>query len=342
MKFRALSSIAAAAVGLCAVTSSYAGGAGRPAGRARRAPVRHRAEAPLAKANDPGLKPLLWRGMSGAAVLRAQILLDRAHFSPGEIDGKMGESGVRAAAAFNRSRGLRAGETVTRETWNELDRDRDLVLAPYTITAEDAAGPFAEIPEDTMEKAKMTSLPYSSLLEELGEKFHSSPRLLRRLNPGAAFRAAGEKVLAPRTDRAPLAKAASLRVRESDLSVSVLDETGRVLARYPASVGSVHDPLPVGEWKVNGVARHPVFRFNPDLFWDADSTDQKATLPAGPNNPVGVVWIDLSKPHYGIHGTAEPSAIGKTESHGCIRLTNWDARELSQLVSPGTPVVLER
>jgi lipoprotein-anchoring transpeptidase ErfK/SrfK len=342
MKFNAFFSIAAAAVSLCAVVSADAARAGRAAKRAGRPAGRVRQEARLADANDPGSKPLLRRGMSGAAVLRAQILLDRAHFSPGEIDGRMGENSVRAAAAFNRSRGLRAGEAVTPEMWNQLDRDRELVLAPYTITEEDASGPFAELPEDTMEKAKMTSLPYSSLLEELGEKFHSSPRLLQRLNPGAAFRAAGEKILAPRTDRAPLSKAASLRVRESDLSVSVLDETGKVLARYPASIGSEHDPLPAGEWTVNGVGRHPVFHYNPDLFWDAETADQKATLPAGPNNPVGVVWIDLSKPHYGLHGTPDPQTIGKTQTHGCIRLTNWDALELSQLVSVGTPVGLER
>ncbi len=293
-------------------------------------------------ANDAGPKPVLRRGMSGPAVLRAQVLLDRAHFSPGEIDGTMGQGCLRAAAAFNASRGLPASPAVGRKTWNELDRDADPVLATYTITAEDVAGPFADIPDDTIEKSKMTSLPYSSLLEELGEKFHASPKLLRRLNPGRAFREAGEKILAPMTDRAPLPKAASVRVSESDLSVSVLDETGRVAARYPASVGSEHDPLPVGQWKINGVARHPVFHFNPDLFWDADSTDQKATLPAGPNNPVGVVWIDLSKPHYGIHGTPDPETIGRAQTHGCIRLTNWDALELSRIVAPGTPVLLEK
>jgi lipoprotein-anchoring transpeptidase ErfK/SrfK len=342
MKFNSLASIAAAAVCLCAALLADAAGPGKPVKHTGRLSARHRSEVRFSDANKPGPKPLLSRGKSGAAVLRAQVLLDRSHFSPGEMDGTMGENTLRAAAAFNHSRGLRASKTISRQTWAELDRDRDLVLVPYTITAEDAAGPFAEIPEDTMEKSKMTSLPYSSLLEELGEKFHASPKLLRRINPGKAFRDAGQKILAPKTDRAPLAKAASLQVSESDLSVSLLDGNGKVLARYPASVGSEHDPLPAGQWKINGVSHHPAFHYNPDLFWDADTTDQKATLPAGPNNPVGVVWIDLSKPHYGLHGTPDPQSIGKTQTHGCIRLTNWDAIELSQLVSAGTPVVLEQ
>jgi len=341
MKFDVFSPVAALAFGLCAAVAANAA-SGKPGKHGDSARGRHRAKAPFADANAAAPKPLLRRGMSGSAVLRAQVLLDRAHFAPGEIDGAMGEGSLRAAAAFNASRGLPPSPTVGRKTWAELDRDADPVVAAYTITAEDAAGPFAEIPDDTMEKSKMTSLPYSSLLEELGEKFHASPKLLRRMNPGRAFREAGEEILAPATDRGPLPKAASLRVSESDLSVSVLDQAGKVVARYPASVGSEHDPLPVGQWKINGVARHPVFHFNPDLFWDADSTDQKATLPAGPNNPVGVVWIDLSKPHYGLHGTPEPATIGRAQTHGCIRLTNWDALELSRIVSPGTPAVLER
>ena len=120
---------------------------------------------------------------------------------------------------------------------------------------------------------------------------------------------------------------------ESDRSAVAVGPDGTVLARYPATVGSEHDPLPVGPWKINGVARDPSFNYNPDLFWDSEPGDEKAKLPSGPNNPVGMVWIDLSKPHYGIHGAPAPSTIGGTTSHGCIRLTNWDALELGHLVS---------
>ena len=130
-------------------------------------------------------------------------------------------------------------------------------------------------------------------------------------------------------------------VDKSDFTVSLLDAADKVIAQYPASTGSEHDPLPVGEWKIQGVAKSPVFHYNPDLFWDADPKHAKATIPAGPNNPVGVVWVDLSKEHYGIHGTPEPSKIGKTESHGCIRMTNWSALAMAAAVKPGLPAILQ-
>ena len=122
------------------------------------------------------------------------------------------------------------------------------------------------------------------------------------------------------------------------LVFSALDAAGNVLARYPASVGSEHDPLPIGSWTVTAVARNPSFNYNPDLFWDADPKHAKAKIPPGPNGPVGVVWIDINKPHYGIHGTPEPSTVGHTQSHGCVRLTNWDAKEVGHRVSPGVQV----
>src|SRR5258705_232865 len=165
------------------------------------------------------------------------------------------------------------------------------------------------------EKAKLPALGYSSALEALGEKFHSKPELLKRFTPGAAFRA-GEQIQVPAVSRTPPGKAAKVVVDKSDMSVTALDAQGRVLGRYPATMGSEHDPLPIGTWKIMGVQRNPTFFYNPDLFWDAKGEHSKAKIAAGPNNPVGVVWIDLSKEHYGIHGTPEPSTIGKTESPG--------------------------
>lgn len=293
------------------------------------------------RANDRAVERPLRKGASGPAVLRAQVLLDRARFSPGEIDGAFGDNSVRAAAAFDAANGIDASVPVSAATWTALDRDARPVVVPYTITPDDVAGPFLPIPDDMMEKAKMPSMPYSSPLEELGERFHASPKLLQRMNPGKGFDAAGTAIRALDVERPPETRAASIRVSGADLSVTALDAAGKTIARFPATIGSEHDPLPEGSWKINGVGRNPVFHYNPDLFWDADATDAKATIPAGPNNPVGVVWIDLSKPHYGIHGTAQPSTIGKSQSHGCIRLTNWDASDLSGMVRPGTPAVLQ-
>jgi lipoprotein-anchoring transpeptidase ErfK/SrfK len=206
-----------------------------------------------------------------------------------------------------------------------------------------AAASGTEIPEGMMEKAKLDSLSYTSVIEALAEKFHASPGLLRRLNPRATWSEAGETVEVPNVHVDPPAgKAAKVVVDESDGSVAALAADKSVLARYPATMGSRQDPLPIGEWKIKGVSRDPPFFYNPDLFWDADETHAKVKIAPGPNNPVGVVWIDLSKEHYGIHGTPEPATVGKTQSHGCIRLTNWDAAELANLVSPGLHAILQK
>ncbi|HUR60208.1 MAG TPA: L,D-transpeptidase [Opitutaceae bacterium] len=278
----------------------------------------------------------------GPHVLRAQILLDRARFSPGEIDGAYGSNMEKAIAAYQRSNRLTVSGTVDAPTWAALNRDPAQALVTYRIAEADVAGPFTAIPSDMIEKAKLPALGYASALEALGEKFHASPRLLRELNADKDLSRAGVDMLVPNVDApAPLPKAAKVIVDKSDSSVTLVDAAGTTLAHFPASTGSQHDPLPLGLWKINGVARNPVFHYNPKLFWDAKAGHEKARIPAGPNNPVGVVWVDLSKDHYGIHGTPDPSRIGRTQSHGCIRLTNWDARALADAVAPGTPALLQ-
>ena len=287
--------------------------------------------------NQPDLKP----GDHNSAVVRAQILLARAHFSCGEIDGDFGLNLQKALANFQPERQLPVSGSIDAATWAALNADTAPVLMEYTITSQDQEGPFTPIPADMMKQAKLPSLGYQSLLEELGEKFHSSPQLLQALNPGVDFSAANQKITVPNVMSLPPGTAAKVVVSKSDSSVRAYDAEGKLLAFYSATIGSDHDPLPVGDWKIRGVVRNPVFHYDSTLFWDAKGPSEKADIQPGPNNPVGLVWIDLSKEHYGIHGTPDPGKIGHTTSHGCIRLTNWDAVELANMVKPGIPAILQ-
>ncbi|MEO8371247.1 MAG: L,D-transpeptidase [Candidatus Solibacter sp.] len=290
--------------------------------------------------NNPAQNPLA-KGTKGAAVVRAQILLARAHFSCGEIDGIFGSNFQKALKAFQEARKLPTTGAVDVATWTAINADAAPPLIEYTLTPDDLQGPFTPIPNDMEAKAKLPSLGYASPLEAMGERFHASPALLQALNPGANFQQEGTKLTVPNVQVMPPTRAANIIVSKSESAIRAYDATGALIAFYVATIGSKHDPLPVGEWKINGVAREPKFHYNPDLFWDAKPKSEKATLQSGPNNPVGPVWIDLSKDHYGIHGTPEPGKVGHAESHGCIRLTNWDALELASIVKPGTPATLK-
>ena len=276
-------------------------------------------------------------------ILAIQVRLDRAGFSPGEIDGRGGLNTRKALLAFQRARSLTPSGRAEPETVAALAADGAAPLTTYVLTEEDLAGPFVPaVPGDLMDQATLPALAFTSVLEMLGERFHGSPRLLQQLNPDAGFDTAGESIVVPNVTPPPPESSGvpgiTVMVSKKESVLTVRSQDGSTLLHAPVTTGSEHDPLPLGDWTVTSVARDPQFHYNPDLFWDADPTHAKATIPPGPNNPVGVVWIDLTREHYGLHGTPEPRLIGRAESHGCVRLTNWDALRVASMVAQGTPV----
>ncbi|MES2898835.1 MAG: L,D-transpeptidase [Pseudomonadota bacterium] len=323
------------------LAACIAGAAIAPAQAAPKAPAKSPALT-VEAVNDAASTAAASAKPNRAAILRAQILLDRAHFSPGEIDGASGSNMKMALMGFQKKNGITPSGMLDDATWKALNADASPALVTYTLADADVSGPFEKIPEEMADKAKLTALNYESAVEGLGEKFHASTSLLQKLNPGKDLSRAGEQIVVPNVmDAEPLPKAGKVVVDKTDRTLTVLDTAGKIIAQYPSSSGTEKDPLPIGTWKVNGISKNPTFHYNPKLFWDAKATDTKAKIPPGPNNPVGLAWIDLSKDHYGIHGTPVPGSIGKTQSHGCIRMTNWDVMALTTSVGPGTEVILQ-
>jgi lipoprotein-anchoring transpeptidase ErfK/SrfK len=298
-------------------------------------------------------------------VMHVQVLLDRLGFTPGVIDGKGGQSLKAALSGFQKARGLKATGEIDQPTLGVLHAYRAVrPTTNVTLTAADIAGPFSGVlPKDPAEQAKLPALGYANLMEKLGEQYHTTTATLIALNSPQTKLVAGASIRVPNVVAQSRDYKADLKpewketlsmlnvdarqptgdhvvVDKSEGVLKVMNAEDKVIAQFPATMGSEHDPLPIGTWKIQGADYNPKFHYNSELFWDAKK-DQQAMLPPGPNGPVGVIWLDLSKPHYGIHGTSNPETIGRAESHGCIRLTNWDAARLSLMVKPGTKAVFQ-
>lgn len=272
-----------------------------------------------------------------AGLIRLQVLLDRTPFSPGQIDGLRGSNTRQAIEAWRKANG-REDETFTEADMVQAlaSADSAPVLADYTLSAQDVAGPFSPPPTDDLSLQAELGTNYSTARERIAERFHISETLLQALNPGVDFKTAGVKIMVPSVMQATLPEVARIEVSKAEKAIRAYDASGKLIAYYPATIGSGDNPSPSGEVKVNGVARAPDYVYDPAKL--NFGKGPKVTVPAGPNNPVGAVWIDLDRPSYGIHGTPDPTKIGKTASHGCVRLTNWDALELAEAVKPGVMV----
>ncbi|MBB3996303.1 L,D-transpeptidase family protein [Aureimonas pseudogalii] len=266
-------------------------------------------------------------------LIRLQVLLDRAHASPGVIDGFLGGNTVKAVRAYEEMRGLPVDGEPDADLWNILAVDGGDVLKTYEITAKDAKGPYiAKLPTDYAKLAELNSIAFRGPREMLAERFHMDEDLLRSLNPNADFTKAGTTILVADTGEEPTTKVTRIVVDKSKGELLAYAEDGALVLTVPASIGSTDTPSPSGEVIVEAVASRPSYTYNPKENFQQGKNTKVLTLPPGPNGPVGSVWIDLSKPTYGIHGTPDPSHIDKTQSHGCVRLTNWDAEALSKLV----------
>ena len=300
-------------------------------------------------------------------MLPAQLALDRLGYSSGVLDGKANPQFEMALKGFQKANNLAASGALDTATQAALAKANvgpptRLVRIPVAFAGQTF---FADFPKDAADQAKLPTLGYRNLMEALAERFHTTPETMVALNSPKTQIGAGKAIVVPNLPEqaAPSSEVAergwdktlislgvaadqpevdSILVDKSYGWLRALDNEGKIIAQFPVTTGSSHDPLPIGKWTVKGVARNPEFHYNPELFWDVSDSKGKQLLPPGPNSPVGVVWIDLSKPHYGIHGTGEPATVGRTESHGCVRLTNWDAARVAGMVRPGTKVIFQK
>ena len=301
---------------------------------------------PEAMNNAPVVIPI--KGdVAGPSVLKTQVYLDRNGFSVGALDGRWGRNTAIALWWYQRSRGINAADpgALDEPTFRALAAGAGGVpaLVRHTLTAEDLKGPFVSVPDDMYEKAELDCICYESLKEKLAEQFHASIDFLDRLNENVSFAdlKAGDTIWVPNVRTAAQQHRhdiARVVISIRGNTFNAFDAAGNLIFHAPTTLGSKYDPSPTETVKVTKVVHDPHFHYQPTLFSEVPDDEPEANLKPGPNSPVGVVWIALSKPHYGVHGTSDPDSIGYASSHGCVRLTNWDAREVAQRIGEGVPI----
>jgi len=287
---------------------------------------------PTDKSRKDGLNP---------AILRAEVMLDRLHISPGVIDGKDGANFQHALQTFEAMNNFKTDTVLTEDVWSALTTaSSEPVVIEHVLTQDDVKGPFfADLPEDYGELAKLPSIGYRNPAEKIAATFHMSETLLAALNPKTDFSAVGASILVTDVTPKPFkGKIAAIEVDKGKGQVFGLDDKGNIAVAYPATIGSEELPSPSGSYKIKGIAFNPVYYYNPDKNFLQGDNRERLKLAPGPNNPVGTVFIALTKPTFGLHGTPDPEKVDKSASHGCVRMTNWDVEELARLVKPGIVV----
>jgi len=284
--------------------------------------------------------------VSGPSVVKTQVYLDRLHFSVGVLDGRWGRNSAIATWWYQRSRDLEPTGAVDEATFRRLAGEAGAVpaIVVHPLTEDDVKGPFITMPEDVYDKAKLDCLCYETLTEKLAEKFHSSAEFLAILNPGVELNSltAGQSINVPnvreQTPKGGQRDIARIVVSIQGNTLDAFNAAGELVFHGPTTLGNKYDPSPREITQVARVAEAPRYHYQPKLFAEVHDSEPEANLQPGPNSPVGVIWTALKKPHFGIHGTADPDSIGYASSHGCVRLTNWDALEVGRRVAPGVPV----
>lgn len=310
---------------------------------AARPPRRRRRDAPPPPPPAPGdeLRGPVGREPSDPFIVRLQILLDRAHFSPGAIDGHDGDNLSKAIRAYELTHGLPVDGRPDPELWAKLSADQGKATRSYAITRDDLTKQryVKKAPSDYGKLARLKWIGFTGLSEMLAERFHLDEAFMKRLNPGADFEREGQRLIVPDVGTEPETRVARIEVDRGEGELRAYAGDGALVLAAPATIGSSDTPSPEGSMKVLGSFPNPHYIYDPKKNFQQGRNTRKLTLKPGPNGPVGSMWIDLSKPTYGIHGTPEPSKISKTNSHGCVRLTNWDAEALGRLVEKNKTMV---